>query len=88
MVYIFRLFVSNDSESLTVKVIEIINSLKHFLNSTRLSALIVKYNICFVTLLKQDISQPVFYGNVVYKLRIINGKSNFSDQFKKDNQAL
>ena len=88
MVYIFRLFVSNDSESLTVKVIEIINSLKHFLNSTRLSALIVKYNICFKTLLKQDISQPVFYGNVVYKLRITNGKSNFSDQFKKDNQAL
>ena len=49
----------------------------------RHSELIVKYNICFKTLLQQGISEPVFYGDLVYKLKRIVGKPNFSVQFKK-----
>ena len=30
------------------------------------SELIVKYNICLKTLLQQNISEPVFYGELVY----------------------
>ena len=42
---------------------------------------IVKYNK--KTLLQQGISEPIFYGDLVYKFKRIAGKSNFSDQFKK-----
>ena len=35
------------------------------------------------TLLQQGISEPIFYGDLVYKLKRIVGKSNFSVQFKK-----
>ena len=47
------------------------------------SELIVKYNIRLKTLLQQGISEPTFYGDLVYKFNIIVGNSNFSDQFKK-----
>ena len=33
--------------------------------------------------LQQGISEPVFYGYLVYKCKIIIGKPNFSDQFKR-----
>ena len=49
----------------------------------RHSELIVKYNIGLKTLLQQGISEFIFYGELVYKLKRIVGKSNFSDQFKK-----
>ena len=45
--------------------------------------LIVKYNIGLKTLLQQGISEPIFYGDLVYKFKRIAGKPNFSDQFKK-----
>ena len=48
----------------------------------RHSELIVKYNIGLKTLLQQGISEPIFYGDLVYKFKRIVGKSNFSDQFK------
>ena len=35
------------------------------------------------TLLHQGMSEPVFYGDLVYKFKRIVGKPNFSDQFKK-----
>ena len=35
------------------------------------------------TLLQQDISIPIFYGDLVYKFKQIVGKPYFSDQFKK-----
>ena len=47
------------------------------------SELIVKYNIGLKTLLQQGISEPIFYGDLVYKFKRIIGKPNFSDQFKK-----
>ena len=49
----------------------------------RHSELIFKYNIGLKTLLQQCISEPIFYGDLVYKFKRILGKSNFSDQFKK-----
>ena len=45
----------------------------------RHSELIVKLK----TLLQQGISEPIFYGDLVYKFKRIVGKPNFSDQFKK-----
>ena len=35
------------------------------------------------TLLLQGISEPIYYGDLVYKFKRIVGKSNFSDQFKR-----
>ena len=35
------------------------------------------------TLLQQGISEPIFYGDLVYKFKRTVGKPNFSDQFKK-----
>ena len=49
----------------------------------RHSELIVKYNIGLKTLLRRGISEPIFYGDLVYKFKRIVGKPNFSDQFKK-----
>ena len=49
----------------------------------RHSELIVKYNIRLKTFLQQGISELIFYGNLVYKLKQIVGKPNFRDQFKK-----
>ena len=34
------------------------------------------------TLLQQDILEPIFYGDLVYKFKRIVGKPNFSDEFK------
>ena len=35
------------------------------------------------TLLQQNISIPIFYGDLVYKFKQIVGKPYFSDQLKK-----
>ena len=42
-----------------------------------------KYNTGLKYLLQQGITEPIFYGDLVYKFKIIVGKPNFSDQFKK-----
>ena len=49
----------------------------------RHSELIVKYMIGLITLLQHGISEPIFYGDLVYKFKRIVGKPNFIDQFKK-----
>ena len=49
----------------------------------RHSELIVKYNIRLKTLLQQGISEPIYYGDLVYKFKRIVGKPNFSDQLKR-----
>ena len=53
------------------------------INDFRHSEIMVKYNIGLKTLLQQGISEPIFYGDLVYKFKRIVGKPNFSDQFKK-----
>ena len=47
----------------------------------RHSELIVKYNIGLITLLQHI--RTYIYGDLVYKFKRIDGKSYFSDQFKK-----
>ena len=49
----------------------------------RHSALVEKYSVSLKTLLHQCISEPEFYGDLVYRFRKIVGKSNFSEQFGK-----
>ena len=49
----------------------------------RHSELIVKNNIGLKTLLQQGLSEPIFYGDLVYKFKRIVGKPNFGYQFKK-----
>ena len=47
----------------------------------RHSALLEKYSVTEKTLLQQGISEPDFYGDLVYRFRKLVGKSNFSEQF-------
>ena len=49
----------------------------------RHSALLEKYSVSLKKILQQDISEPEFYGDLVYRFRKIVGKSNFSEQFRK-----
>ena len=49
----------------------------------RHSELVEKYNVSLKKLLQQGISEPKFYGDSVYRIRKIVGKSNFSEQFRK-----
>ena len=49
----------------------------------RHSALVEKYSVSWETLLQQGISEPEFYGDLVYIFRKNVGKSNSSEQFRK-----
>ena len=49
----------------------------------RHSALLEKYSVSLETLLQQGISEPEFYGDLVYRFKKIVGKSNSSEQFRK-----
>ena len=64
------------------RAIVILNFVRRFRNC-RHSALLEKYSVSLKTLLQQGISEPEFYGDLVYKFRKIVGKSNFSEQFRK-----
>ena len=48
----------------------------------RQSALVEKYSVSLKTLLQQGIAEPESYGDLVYRLRKIVGKSTFSEQFR------
>ena len=45
--------------------------------------LVEKYNVSLRKLQQQGISEPEFYCDLVYRIRKIVGKSNFSEQFRK-----
>ena len=49
----------------------------------RYYGLISKFKIRFKSLLRQGLSEPDFYGGLVYKLKNIVGSNNFSAQFIK-----
>ena len=49
----------------------------------RHSELMVKYNIGLKTPLQQGISEPILYGDLVYKFKRFVGKPYFSGQFKR-----
>ena len=42
-----------------------------------------KFNVGLKSLLHQGLSEPEFYGDLVYKFKKIRGMNDFSDQFKK-----
>ena len=45
--------------------------------------LVSKFKVGLKTLLQQGLSEPEFYGDLVYKLRKIISRADFSDQFRK-----
>ena len=45
--------------------------------------LVSKLKVGIKSLLQQDLSEPEFYGDLVYKLRIIVSSADFSDQFRR-----
>ena len=45
--------------------------------------LVSKFNTGLKSLLKQGLSEPEFYGDLVYKLKKIVGRNDISDQFRK-----
>ena len=45
--------------------------------------LVSKFNIGLKTLLHQGLSEPEFYGDLVYKFKKIVHRADFSDQFRK-----
>ena len=45
--------------------------------------LISKFNVGLQSLLHQGLSEPEFYGDLVYKFKKIKGMTDFSDQFRK-----
>ena len=42
-----------------------------------------KFNVGLKSLLHQGLSEPEFYGDLVYKFKKIRGMTDFSDQFRK-----
>ena len=49
----------------------------------RHSSLLEKYSVSLKILLQQGITEPEFYGDLVYRFRKNVGKSNFTEQFRK-----
>ena len=45
--------------------------------------LISKFNVGLKSLLHQGLSEPEFYGDLVYTFKKIRGMTDFSDQFRK-----
>ena len=45
--------------------------------------LVSKFNVGLQFLLHQGLSEPEFYGDLVYKFKKIMGSTDFSDQFRK-----
>ena len=67
------------NKSLTAKLLQQIFS-KFY---RRHYELVSKFNVGLKTLLHQGLSEPEFYGDLVYKFKKIVGRADFSDQFKK-----
>ena len=82
----FMLSLSQDNQS---DVIEAFNSTSRYLDDLfskfyrRHFDIVSKYNVGLKTLLLQGLSEPEFYGDLVYKFRKIIGKNDFPYHFKK-----
>ena len=49
--------------------------------------LVSKFNVELKSLLHQGLSEPKFYGDLVYKFKKIIGRADFSDHFQKNNNT-
>ena len=45
--------------------------------------MISKFNVRLKSLSHQGLSEPEFYGDIIYKFKKIMGRTDFSDQFRK-----
>ena len=45
--------------------------------------MVSKFIVGLKPLLHQGLSEPEFYGDLVYKFKQIEGRADFSDQFRK-----
>ena len=45
--------------------------------------LVSKFSVGLKTILHQGLSEPEFYGDLVYKFKKVVGRADFSDQFRK-----
>ena len=45
--------------------------------------MVSNFNVGLKSLLHQGLSEPEFYGDLVYKFKKIRGSTDFSDQFRK-----
>ena len=45
--------------------------------------LVSKFNVGLKPLLHQGLSEPEFYGDLIYKFKTVEGRADFSDQFRK-----
>ena len=70
----FMMSLSDDKQA---KVIDAFNT------TSRYYGLISKFQYGIKSLLRQGLSEPDFYGDLVYKLKKITGSNNFSVQFIK-----
>ena len=52
-------------------------------NTFHFYELVSKFNVGLKTLLHQGLSEPQFYGDLVYKFKKIVGRVDFCDQFRK-----
>ena len=50
--------------------------------------LISKFNVWLKTLLGEGLSEPEFYGDLVYKFKKLIGRNDFSFQFRKHHNTL
>ena len=47
-----------------------------------------KFNVWLKTLLRECLSEPEFYCDLVYKFKNLIGRNNFSFQFRKNHYTL
>ena len=71
------------NKSLTAKFIQHHKLRKTFSKNRRHYELVSKFSVGLKTLLHQGLSEPEFYGDLVYKFKKIVGRADFSDQFRK-----
>ena len=56
---------------------------RHIVLQCQSDELISKYNVGLKTLLSEGLSEPEFYGDLVYKFKKLIGSNDFSFQFRK-----
>ena len=89
----FMTSLSNDNQS---DIIKAFNSTSRCLDDLlnidnpycRHNELVSKFNVGLKSLLQQGLSEPEFYGDLVYKFKKIRGMTDFSSEFRPSNNAL
>ena len=49
--------------------------------------LVSKFNVGLKSILHQGLSEPELYGDLVYRVKKIMGRTDFSDQFRKNDNT-